>query len=191
MGRRGTAMKIVIGISGASGAIFGFEFLKRCPAEEKYVIVTDWGRHMLSTEAEISIDQLKPHAKRVYMHDDLSSPLASGSNVFDAMVIIPCSVATLGKIANGISDSLLTRAAEVCLKERSKLIMCVRETPLSTIALENALKLSRDGVIIMPVSPPFYTNPKTINDLVVSFADKVIGTLGLPVPAGWRSSELE
>ena len=183
-------MKLVVGISGASGAIFGFEFLKRCPAEEKYVIVTDWGRHMLSTEAEISIDQLKPHAKRVYMHDDLSSPLASGSNVFDAMVIVPCSVATLGKIANGISDSLLTRAAEVCLKERRKLIMCVRETPLSTIALGNALKLSRDGVVIMPIAPPFYTKPKTIEDLVTSFADKINSTLGIPTGKGWRADQL-
>ena len=178
------SMKIVIGISGASGAIFGYEFLKRCPAEEKYVIVTDWGRHMLATEADISLDQLKPHARRVYRHDDVSSPLASGSNVFDAMVIIPCSVATLGKIANGIADSLLTRAAEVALKERRKLILCVRETPLSTIALDNALKLSRDGVIIMPVSPPFYTNPKTIDDVVVSFADKVNATLGIPTGKG-------
>jgi 4-hydroxy-3-polyprenylbenzoate decarboxylase len=183
-------MKIVIGISGASGAIFGFEFLKRCPAEEKYVVVTDWGRHMLTTEAEVSMDQLKAHAKRVYMHDDLSAPVASGSNIFDAMVIIPCSVATLGKIANGISDSLLTRAAEVALKERRKLILCVRESPLSTIALDNALKLSRDGVIIMPISPPFYTRPKTIEELVTSFADKVNATLGMPTGKGWKADDL-
>ena len=95
------------------------------------------------------------------------------------------------KIAGGICDTLLTRVAEVALKERRKLILCVRETPLSTVALENALKLSRDGVIIMPVSPPFYMNPKSLDDLVSSFADKVISTLGLPVAAGWRSSELE
>jgi 4-hydroxy-3-polyprenylbenzoate decarboxylase len=117
--------------------------------------------------------------------------LASGSNPFDAMVILPCSVATLGKIANGISDTLLTRVAEVALKERRKLILCIRETPLSTIALENAHKLSRDGVVIMPVSPPFYMNPKSLDELAAFFADKVTSTLGLPVPAGWRSSELE
>jgi 4-hydroxy-3-polyprenylbenzoate decarboxylase len=79
----------------------------------------------------------------------------------------------------------------VALKERRRLILCVRETPLSTIALENALKLSRDGVVIMPVSPPFYMGPKNLAELVASFAEKVIGTLGLPVSAGWRSSELE
>jgi 4-hydroxy-3-polyprenylbenzoate decarboxylase len=116
--------------------------------------------------------------------------LASGSNAFDAMVIVPCSVTTLAKIANGIGDTLLTRTAEVALKERRKLILCVRETPLSTIALENCLKLSRDGVIIMPISPPFYTNPTSLDELVVSFVDKINSTLGLPTAAGCRSQDL-
>jgi 4-hydroxy-3-polyprenylbenzoate decarboxylase len=184
-------MRVVLGISGASGASYAVEFLKRCPAEEKLVILTRWGRSLLRSEADISPEDLAPFAKKVYATEDMSSPLASGSNPFDAMVVLPCSVATLGKIANGISDTLLTRTAEVALKERRKLILCVRETPLSTVALENALKLSPDGVIIMPVSPPFYMAPKSLGELVSSFADKVIGTLGLPVPAGWRSSELE
>ena len=184
-------MRVVLGISGASGAVYGLEFLKRCPAEEKFVILTRWGRSLLKSEAGASPEDLVPYARKIYSTDDMSAPLASGSNPFDAMVVLPCSVATLGKIANGISDTLLTRVAEVALKERRRLILCVRETPLSTIALDNALKLSRDGVIIMPVSPPFYTGPKTLEELVASFADKVIGTLGLPAPAGWRSSELE
>lgn len=183
-------MRIVLGISGASGAAYGVEFLKRCPADEKFVIVTRWGRSLLKTEAGVSIEDLEKLAKRVYGTEDMSAPFASGSIPFDALVILPCSVATLGKIANGISDTLLTRAAEVALKERRKLILCVRETPLSSIALENALKLSREGVIIMPVSPPFYTRPQTLDDLVGSFADKVIGTLGLPSAAGWRAEEL-
>ncbi len=184
-------MRVVLGISGASGAAYAVEFLKRCPADEKFVILTRWGRSLLKSETHISPEELAPLAKKVYATDDMSSPLASGSNPFDAMVILPCSVGTLGKIANGICDTLLTRVAEVALKERRKLILCVRETPLSTVALANAHKLSSDGVIIMPVSPPFYMSPKTLEDLVSSFADKVIGTLGLPVAAGWRSSELE
>jgi len=184
-------MRVVLGITGASGAVFGVEFLKRCPAEEKYVILTRWGRSLLKSEAGVSPEDLAPFAKKIYATDDMTSPLASGSNPFDVMVVLPCSVATLGKIANGISDTLLTRVAEVALKERRKLILGVRETPLSTIALENAHKLSRDGVIIMPVSPPFYMAPKTIDDMVASFADKVIGTIGFPVSAGWRSSDLE
>lgn len=184
-------MRLVLGISGASGAAYAVEFLKRCPAEEKYVILTRWGRNLLKTEAQLGPEDLAPFAKKVYSTEDLSAPFASGSNPFDALVIMPCSVSTLAKIANGISDTLLTRTAEVALKERRKVILAVRETPLSSIALENALKLSREGVIIMPISPPFYTLPKTLDDLVVSFADKVIGTLGFPVPAGWRSAELE
>jgi 4-hydroxy-3-polyprenylbenzoate decarboxylase len=184
-------MRVVLGITGASGVHYAVEFLSRCPAEEKFVILTKWGRNLLKSEAQMSPEDLIPYSKKIYATDDMSSPLASGSNPFDAMVVLPCSVATLGKIANGISDTLLTRVAEVALKERRRLILCVRETPLSTVALENALKLSRDGVIIMPVSPPFYMAPKTLQELEATFADKVIGTLGLPVPAGWRSSELE
>lgn len=185
-------MRLVIGISGASGAIFGVEFLKRCPADEKFVILSRWGRHLLKTEAGLAPDDLAPYAKKLYATDDLSAPFASGSNPFDAMVIMPCSVATLGKIANGISDNLLTRAAEVALKERRKLILAVRETPLSSIALENALKLSREGVMIMPISPPFYTQPHTLEEMVQSFVDKVIGSLGFSVSTtGWRASELD
>jgi 4-hydroxy-3-polyprenylbenzoate decarboxylase len=182
---------VILGISGASGAAYAVEFLKRCPAEEKFVILTRWGRSLLKSEANIAPEDLAPYAKKIYATEDMSAPLASGSNPFDAMVILPCSVATLGKIANGIGDTLLTRTAEVAMKERRKLILCVRETPFSTVALENAHKLSRDGVIIMPVSPPFYMAPKSLDELLASFADKVIGTLGLPVAAGWRSSELE
>jgi 4-hydroxy-3-polyprenylbenzoate decarboxylase len=191
-------MRIILGISGASGVAYGVEFLKRCPAEEKFVIMTRWGRNLLKTEAGQSPEDLAPFAKKIYATDDLGAPFASGSNPFDALVIMPCSVATLGKIAHGIADNLLTRCAEVALKERRKIVLAIRETPLSSIALENALKLSREGVIIMPISPPFYTQPRSLQDLVTSFADKAIGTLGLPVPlsptgtpAGWRASELE
>ncbi len=184
-------MRIVLGISGASGSAYAVEFLKQCPVEEKYVILSRWGRSLLKSEAGLSPADLAPYAKKVYSTDDMSAALASGSNAFDAMVILPCSVATLGKIANGISDTLLTRAAEVAMKERRRLILCVRETPLSTVALENAWKLSRDGVIIMPVSPPFYMAPHTLEDLQSAFVHKVISLLGLPVPAGWHSSELE
>lgn len=184
-------MRIVLGVSGASGAPYAVAFLKRCPAEEKFVILSRWGRSLLKTEASVSAEDLSPYAKKIYSTDDLSAPLASGSNPFDAMVVLPCSVATLGKIACGIADTLLTRTAEVAMKERRKLILCIRETPLSTVALENAHKLSRDGVIIMPISPPFYMGPKSLDDLVLGFTDKVNSVLGLPLAAGWRSAELE
>src|SRR6476659_3973472 len=120
-------MRVLLGISGASGASFSVEFLKRCPAEEKYVILTRWGRSLLKTEAGVSPEDLAPFAKKIYATDDMSCPFASGSNPFDALVIMPCSVATLGKVANGISDTLLTRVAEVALKERRKMLLAVRE----------------------------------------------------------------
>src|SRR5439155_766107 len=100
-GRGGPPMRIIVGISGASGAAYGVAFLKRCPADEKYVILTRWGRNILKTEAGLSPEDLAPYAKKVYATDDLSAPFASGSNPFDALVIMPCSVATLGKIAHG------------------------------------------------------------------------------------------
>lgn len=184
-------MRIIVGVSGASGAAYAVDFLKHASAEETFVVLTRWGRHVLRTESGLAPEDLAPFTKRVFATDDLSAPLASGSNAFDAMVVLPCSVSTLGKIANGISDNLLTRTAEVALKERRKLILCVRETPWSSIALENALKLSREGVIIMPISPPFYTNPQTLPDLVHSFTQKLLGSLGLPTAAGWRGAELE
>ena len=107
------------------------------------------------------------------------------------MIILPCSVSTLAKIAAGIADTLVTRAAAVALKERMRLIVCVRETPLSGIALENMLRLSREGAVIMPVSPPWYRNPTELQQLVSGFTDKVLHLLGEPSGEGWREGELE
>ena len=103
-------MRVVVGITGASGAIFGVEFLKRCPAEEKYVILTRWGRSLLKSEAGVSPEDLAPFARKVYSTDDMSSPLASGSNPFDAMVILPCSVATLVPLRTTSSNMALPAA---------------------------------------------------------------------------------
>src|SRR3989344_5670156 len=114
-------MRTIIGLTGASGAIFGSEFLKACPGE-KYLIASRWGKSVLAQETGLTLEQLAPHVKKVYSNDDLSSPFASGSNNFDALVILPCSASTLSKIACGIADSLLTRAASVALKEKRKLI---------------------------------------------------------------------
>ena len=184
-------MKIILGITGASGAIHAVEFLRRTSSEEVYLVVSRWGRSVLHQETGLSTDNLSTFAKKVFSNDDMNAPFASGSNPFDAMVILPCSVSTMGKIAHGIGDSLLTRCAEVALKERRRLVLCVRETPWSTIDLENACKLSQSGVIIMPVSPPFYQKPASLPDLVGGFVEKVRGVLGLPVEAGWRAGELE
>ena len=182
--------RYLIGMTGASGAAFGVDFVKRCPGE-KFLVMSDWARQVLASETGLKPSDLEPHVKKLYADADLAAPFASGSNPIDAYVIIPCSVSTLAKIACGIADTLVTRAAAVALKERRRLVICVRETPLSSIALENALKLSREGVIVMPVSPPWYRNPADLAQLVAGFSDKVMSVLGEPAGAGWREAELE
>ena len=150
-----------------------------------------WARSVLHQETGLTLEDIAPYAQKVFSNEDMNAPFASGSNPFDAFVILPCSVATLGRIAGGIGDTLISRTAEVALKEKRWLIICVRETPLSGIALENALKLSREGAVIMPVSPPFYIKPQSLDDLYSGFASKVMNLLGVPVAAGWRAEELD
>ena len=183
-------MRIVLGITGSSGAVYAVEFLKQCPGD-KFLVVSKWGKALLKDEMNMTEKDLQPYLKRQFQNDDLTAPLASGSNKFDAFVILPCSTSTIGKIASGIGDTLLTRTAQVALKERYKLIICVRETPMSTIALEQCAKLSRDGAIIMPISPPLYFVPKTVDEYVKGFVDKVLGVLGVRESRGWRAEELE
>ncbi|MBI3189430.1 MAG: UbiX family flavin prenyltransferase [Ignavibacteriales bacterium] len=183
-------MKIAVGITGSSGAVYAVEFLKQCPGD-KFLIVSKWGKVLLKDEANTTEKDLQPHIKRQFSNDDLTAPLASGSNKIDAYVILPCSTSTLGKIACGIGDSLITRTAQVCLKERYKLILCVRETPLATNTLEQCAKLSSYGAIIMPISPPLYYVPKTVEEYVSGFVDKLIGVVGAKESRGWRASELE
>lgn len=183
-------MRTIVGITGASGVIYGVNFLRRCP-DEKFLVVSKWGKRVLLEELGLKVEELSPWVKKTFNDWDLASPFSSGSNHFDAFVIIPCSVSTMGKIASGISDTLITRIAQVALKERRKLVIALRETPLSSIALENALKLSREGAVIMPISPPHYIEIKGVNDLVDGFVDKVLKVIGVDDGRGWRCEELE
>ena len=182
--------RYLIGMSGASGAIYGVDFVRRCPGE-KYLVLSDWARQVLHQETGLKPSDLEPHVRRVFADSDLAAPFSSGSNRYDALVVVPCSVSTLAKIATGIADTLITRAAAVALKERMRMVLCVRETPLSSIALENALKLSREGAIVMPVSPPWYGRPASLEDLVAGFTDKILALLGEGGGPGWRDHELE
>ena len=181
--------RYLIAMSGASGAAYGVDFVKRCPGE-KFLVLTDWARHVLASETGLKPADLEPHVKKLFRDDDLAAPFSSGSNRHDAMVILPCSVSTLAKVATGIADTLVTRAAAVTLKERMRLVVCVRETPLTGIALEHMRTLSREGAVIMPVSPPWYRNPKTLDELVHGFTDKVLHLLGEPAGEGWREGDL-
>ena len=180
-------MKILIGMTGASGAAFGVALLRRCP-EPADLVVSRWGRTVLREECGMDLDELRPLARRVFADGDLAAPYASGSEPFDAMVILPCTTSTLAKIASGIGDTLITRAAAVALKERRRLILGIRETPWSHITVDNALKVSQAGGIIMPVSPPFYTGARSVEDLAEVFADRVLALVGIPLPdtARWK-----
>ncbi len=182
--------RYLIAMTGASGSAYGIDFVKRCPGD-KYLVMSDWARHVMQSELDLKPGDLEPHVKKVFRDNDLAAPFSSGSNRYDAMVILPCSVSTLAKIAGGIADTLITRAAAVALKERMRLVVCVRETPLSGIALENMLRLSREGAVIMPVSPPWYRNPANLDELVGGFTDKVLHLLGESAGEGWREGELE
>ncbi len=183
-------MKIILGITGSSGAIYALDFLKKSTAD-KFLIVSKWGKALLKDELQMSDTDLHPYIKRQFADTDLTAPTASGSNYFDAFVILPCSTSTLGKIASGIGDTLITRTAQVALKERYKLILCVRETPLSTLTLEQCAKLSSYGAVIMPISSPLYFIPKTVDEYVSAFTDKVLGVIGEKRPKGWRGDELQ
>jgi 4-hydroxy-3-polyprenylbenzoate decarboxylase len=182
--------RYLIGMTGASGSVYGVDLVKRCPGE-KYLVMSDWARQVMFSELGLKPADLEPHVKKLFSDADLAAPFSSGSNRYDACVVSPCSVSTLAKIAAGIADTLITRAAAVALKERMRLVLCVRETPLSTIALDNMLRLSREGVVIMPVSPPWYRNPGNLDALVGAFTDKVLAILGEPAGAGWREEDLE
>jgi 4-hydroxy-3-polyprenylbenzoate decarboxylase len=182
--------RYLIGMTGASGVIHGVDFVRRCPGE-KYLVLSDWARQVLHSETGLKPSDLERDVKRIFPDGDLAAPFSSGSNAYDAFVIVPCSVSTLAKIAAGIADTLITRSAQVALKEGVRLVLCVRETPWSAIALENALKLARLGVLIVPIAPPWYLNPKTLEELVQGFTNKVLGLLGEPAGPGWREVELE
>ncbi len=183
-------MRIAVGITGSSGVVYARDFLQRSTSE-KYLIVSKWGRVVLKDELGITEKDLLPHVKRQFSDDDLTAPLASGSNAIDAVVILPCSTSTLGKIASGIGDTLITRAAQVALKERRRLVICTRETPLSTIALEQCAVLSRAGAVVMPISPPLYFVPTSVGEYVSAFTDKLLSVLGEQTVKGWRGEELE
>ncbi len=184
--------RVAIGITGSSGAVYAMDFLRRCP-HEKFVIVSKWGKAVMKDELNLPdpLAAIAPLCQKIFSDSDLTAPLASGTNHIDAFVIIPASTSTIGKIASGIGDTLITRTAAVCLKEGRKLIICVRETPLSTITLRQCAELSAEGVIIMPISPPLYFVPATVEEYVQGFVNKVLNHVGVEVGNGWRSEELE
>ena len=182
-------MRIVVGICGASGSIYGLRLLERLrlrPEVETHLILTRSAEKTLHLETGKLAADLKPLANVWHPIENISSSLASGSFLTDAMVIIPCSIHTMSAIATGITDNLLTRAADVILKERRRLILAVRETPLHAGHLRNLLALAEMGAMIAPPVPAFYHKPQTILDLVDHSVDRILDLLGLPDPDARR-----
>jgi flavin prenyltransferase len=177
-------MRTILGITGASGIAFTLDLLKKLEGEI-FVVASNWGEKLLKHEAATTLENLKNDRIKIFKDTDLEAPLASGSFNIDQMIILPCSAGTLNKIACGISDTLLTRAAMVTLKQKRKLILCLRETPLSTQTLRNACNLSEDGALIMPLMPPFYHNPLTIEAILEAFSWRVMQSAGLNAPQLW------
>lgn len=176
-------MKIVVGVSGASGVIYGFRLLEKLRLQssvETHLILSRSGEKTLFLELGKKAAELKALVQFSYALEDISSRLASGSFRTDGMVIAPCSIHTMSAIAHGVTSNLLTRAADVTLKERRPLILLVRESPLHLGHLRTMVALAEMGAIIAPPVPAFYHNPETILDLVDHSVDRVLDLLGLP-----------
>jgi len=174
-------MKIVVGLTGASGVQYGIRFLEVCRSLkiETHLVISTWGRKNIELETDYSVSQVCSLASKNYEKEDLAAAISSGSFRHDGMVVIPCSMKSVSAIANGFTENLLHRAADVTLKERRKLILVPRETPLSVIHLENLLKLARAGAIILPPMPAFYNKPKNLDDIVDHLIGRVLDHLGV------------
>lgn len=174
-------MRIIVGMTGGSGAIYGVALLKALKELniETHLVVSTMGEYVLEHETGMKLEEIKSFASVFHPNNDLAAKISSGSFKTDGMVIVPCSMKTLSTVAHGGSDNLLTRAADVVLKENRKLVILPRETPLSVIHLENMLKLAKLGVRIMPPSPSFYHHPQSIGDMVNALVARTLDQLDI------------
>ena len=182
-------MKIVVGVSGASGSIYGLrllEKLRRNENVETHLVLTRLGERTAHIETGKKAADFKALADHSYPLEDVGCRLASGSYPVDAMVIAPCSIHSMSSIANGITSNLLLRAADVTLKERRNLILMVRETPLHLGHLRTMVSLAEMGATIVPPIPGFYHRPETVMEIVDHTVDRVLDLLGVPDPAARR-----
>jgi flavin prenyltransferase len=191
---------VTVGVTGASGAVLAQKTLALLEADARvariHLVVTETGQRLFAEELGISSGDAKqlparilgttPKKIEVLPNKDVGAAIASGSYEVDAMIVVPCSMGTLAAIANGISDDLVARAADVMLKESRKLALCIRDTPFNRIHLENMLRAQQAGAVIMPAVPSFYHQPKTIDDLVTQYVCRVLAQIGLPQDEMYR-----
>jgi 4-hydroxy-3-polyprenylbenzoate decarboxylase len=181
--------RLIIGMTGSTGAIFGvrlLEALKHADDVESHLVISKWAQRTIEHETNYTVEQVRALATVVHSPGDMGATLSSGSFLTEGMVVIPCSVRTLGGIAQGVGDHLVHRAADVVLKERRKLVLVVRETPLSEVHLENMLKLSRMGVVMLPPMPAFYNHPQSVDDVVNHIVMRVLDQFNISAPNAKR-----
>ena len=178
-----TPRRLIVGITGASGTIYGIRLLERLRAldVESHLILSRWGARTLLHETSYTVEQVQQLATRTYAQGDQGAAVSSGSFITMGMIVLPCSMRTLGTIAHGVGETLIPRAADVVLKERRRLVLVVREAPLSEIHLDNMLRLSRMGAVVLPPVPAFYNHPRTIDDIVDHTVSRVLDQFGLEV----------
>jgi 4-hydroxy-3-polyprenylbenzoate decarboxylase len=191
---------VTVGVTGASGAIFAQKILALLEDDTRvarvHLVASETGQRLFAEELQISSGDLKQLPGRLLGRDskkietipnkDVGASIASGSYDVDSMIVVPCTMGALAAIANGMSDDLVGRAADVMLKESRKLVLCVRDTPFSRIHLENMLKAQQAGAVIMPIVPAFYHLPKTIDDVVTQYVCRVLAQVGLPQEKMYR-----
>ncbi|MFI1159088.1 non-oxidative hydroxyarylic acid decarboxylases subunit B [Streptomyces sioyaensis] len=182
-------MRLIVGMTGATGAVFGvglLEALATLPDVETHLVLSRWARTTIELETGRSVAEVSALAEVTHRPEDQGATIASGSFRTDGMVIVPCSMKTLAGIRAGYAEGLLGRAADVVLKERRRLVLVPRETPLSEIHLENMLALTRQGVQMVPPMPAFYHHPQSVDDLVDHLTSRLLDQFGLPAPAARR-----
>ena len=180
--------RLIIGMTGSTGAIFGVRMLEALKGSEveTHLIISKWAQRTLEHETHYTVEDVRALANVVHSPGDMGAEISSGSFKTEGMAVMPCSVHTLAGIANGYGEHLVHRAADVVLKERRRLVLVVRETPLSEVHLENMLKLARMGVTIVPPVPAFYNHPQTVDDVVNHIVARVLDQLHIEAPFAKR-----
>ncbi|MGI5942243.1 MAG: UbiX family flavin prenyltransferase [Pelotomaculaceae bacterium] len=181
-------MEIVVGITGATGSIYAVRLLEALKEKniKIHLIMSHWAKENLRLEANYSVDYLENLAGAVYDNKNLGAKTSSGSFITDGMIVVPCSMKTLSSIANGYCENLISRSADVMIKEGRKLVICPRETPLSPIHLRNMLRLANMGVKIVPPMPAFYNHPENIEDIISHHVMKLLDQFGIKQVKGRR-----
>lgn len=181
-------MRLIIGITGATGTIYGVRLLERLRelGVETHLVISRWGVRTLLHETPYTREQVEALATVAYAPGDMGASISSGSFLTDGMIIAPCSAKSLAAVAHGFGENLIHRAADVVLKEQRKLVLAVREAPLSSIHLENMLTLARMGALVMPPLPAFYNHPRTVDDIVDYSVARMLDQFGLEVRGAER-----